>query len=204
MLVLIDESGCAGFKPASSSHFIIGMIIFEKFEDAEDTAKAIHRLKADTGFKREFRFSSCNNKMRDSFFEVIKHANFKIRILVVEKERVHSPDLKKNDELFMNYCLKNLIKMKSDGAPLANASVKIDGKGSQAFKRACASYLRKELPRGTIKKLSFADSENDVLIQLADMVVSAFSRPYHNPNKSDAAKWRESFKDKIEGVWNFK
>jgi hypothetical protein len=142
--------------------------------------------------------------MRDSFFEVIKHANFKIRLFVVEKEQILSADLRKNDALFMNYCLKNLIKMKTDGMLLTNASVKIDGKGSHAFKRACASYLRKELPPGTIKKLSFADSEKDVLIQLADMVVSAFSRPYHNPSKLDANKWKKSFQDKIEGVWNFK
>lgn len=204
MLVLIDESGCAGFKPASSTHFVLGMVVFKTFHDAEEAANIIHNLKKEMGSKREFRFSSSNNRQRDEFFEAIKKARFKVRIFVVEKRLIHKQDLRNNDELFINYCLKLMMTMRTSGAPLQEANIKIDGKGSRHFKKACLSYLRKEMPPSAIKKIKFGNSESDVLIQLADMVVSAYSRPFNNPGKPDAFKWRNMLEGKIETVWNFK
>ncbi len=180
------------------------MIIFKNFNDAEEAANIIHKLKREVGFKREFRFSCCDNRKRDMFFETIRKAKFKVRLFIVEKRLIHSDDLKNNDELFMNYCLKCLMRMRTNGEPLNEATIKIDGRGSQYFKKACLSYLRREMPPAAIKKLKFNDSKNDVLIQMADMVVSAYSRPFNNPGKTDAFKWRNMLEGKIEAVWNFK
>ena len=46
MLVLIDESGCPGFKltKGSTPYFIVGMIIFEDFTQAEFVSKSIAAL----------------------------------------------------------------------------------------------------------------------------------------------------------------
>ncbi len=202
MLVVIDESGCTGFKPSSSSHFVIGMVIFDRFQDAEDAANIVKNLRKDMGLKREFRFSSSNVRVRDAFFDAILKANFSIRILVVEKKLIHSRFLKKNDEKFVAFCLKNL--MNDANSRVKNAIIKIDGKGSKAFKHASKTYLRKELPSGVIKDLKFCDSKKDVLVQIADMMVSAFSRPYNSPNRKDAFKWRNLIESKIENIWKFK
>lgn len=202
MLVVIDESGCTGFKPASSTHFVIGMIVFDTFNDAEKSANIIHKLKKENSINREFRFSSCKNDKRDMFFEAIKKAPFSARLLVVEKKLIYSKDLRSRDELFVNYCLRCLITSGVDR--INDAVVKIDGKGSKHFKKGCESYLRKQMPISAIKNLKFCDSKNDVLIQLADMVVSAYSRPFHNPNKLDAFKWRNMIENKIENIWNFR
>lgn len=202
MLVLIDESGCSGFKQGSSSHFVIGMIIFDSFADAEQTANIINKLKRETNMRREFRFSSCDNKKRDEFFEAIKSAKFSVRIFEVEKRVIFSPHLQTNDEHFINFCLKNL--MKDAKHRIKNATVKIDGKGNRKFKRDCKSYLTREIGSNIISKLKFCDSESDVLIQLADMIVSAYSRPYNNPDKQNAFRWRNMLTSKIENVWNFK
>ena len=96
------------------------------------------------------------------------------------------------------------MKMRTNGDSIHDATIKIDGKGSKHFKQACASYLRKEMPPSAIRKLKFSDSKKDVLVQLADMIVSAYSRPFHNPGKSDSFKWRNLLENKIETVWNFK
>ena len=125
-----------------------------------------------------------------------------MRLFVVEKRIIHSDVLKQNDDKFVNYCIKCL--MKSGIHQIKDAVVKIDGKGSKAFKKGCASYLRKEMPQGTIKNIKFCNSETDVLIQLADMIVSAYARPYNNPAKSDAFKWRNMVESKIENVWIFR
>lgn len=202
MLIVIDESGCTGFKPASSSHFVIGMVIFDSFHDAEETANIIEKVRVETGFKREFKFSSSSNRIRDSFFEAIGKAKFKIRLFVVEKRVIYSHDLKTKDELFINYCLKNLMK---DGIHrIKDAVVKIDGSGSRLFQKECVSYLRREIPTGVIKDIKFLDSKKSNLIQLADMVVSAYSRPFNSPSNPDRFRWRNMMEGKIENVWNFR
>ena len=110
MLVLIDESGCVGFRQGSSSHFVLGMIIFDSFADAEATANMIQKLKHDHGMKREFRFSSSNNRKRDTFFEAVRNAKFRIRIFHIDKHVIYSPHLQENHDGFVNFCLKNLMK----------------------------------------------------------------------------------------------
>ena len=47
MLVLIDESGDPGFKlvRGSSSHFVIAMVVFDDFAEAERTSAAIGTLR---------------------------------------------------------------------------------------------------------------------------------------------------------------
>ena len=178
------------------------MIIFDSFNDAEQTANVIHKLKRDLGIRREFKFSASDNPKRDAFFEAMKSCRFSVRLFVVEKKLLYSPHLRSNDEAFVNYCLKNLMQ---DGMHrIRDATFKIDGKGSRKFKRDCASYLRRHLPNGIMKKLKFADSENDVLIQLADMMVSAYSRPFNNPDKHNAFKWRNMMEHHVENVWNFR
>ncbi|MCH2547596.1 MAG: DUF3800 domain-containing protein [Alphaproteobacteria bacterium] len=202
MLVVIDESGCTGFKRGSSSHFVIAMVIFDHFKHAEETANILRNVKQEIGHKKEFHFTSCNNRVRDAFFDSIKKAKFKIRIIVVDKQNIYSNHLQKEHEHFANFCLKHLVQ--SAMHRIEDAVIKIDGKGSRIFKKGCTSYLRKETSSQVIKSVKFCNSKNDLLIQLADMIVSAYSRPYNNPNKSDAFKWRNSFEEKIENVWNFK
>lgn len=96
--------------------------------------------------------------------------------------------------------------MKFDNNRLQNATVKIDGTGSRIFRKAAKNYLTRELPQGCVAKLKFADSHKDILIQMADMMVSAFSRPYNNPEKNNAFLWRNMLEKegKIENVWTFR
>ena len=202
MLVLIDESGCTGFTQGSSTHFVIAMIIFDTFSDAEQTANVIHKLKRELTITREFKFSSCDNRHRDAFFEAVKSCRFSARMFVVEKKLLYSDHLRSNDEAFVSYCLKSL--MQSGMHRIKDATFKIDGKGSRKFKRECASYLRRHIAADVLKKLKFCDSRSDVLIQLADMVVSAYSRPYNNPDKQNAYRWRNMVEQKIENVWKFR
>ncbi len=70
MLVLIDESGCPGFKFTRGSDpiFGIGMVVFANGEDAATTARAIADLRIDLAHKTEFKFSKSNAHLRDRFF----------------------------------------------------------------------------------------------------------------------------------------
>jgi hypothetical protein len=114
---------------------------------------------------------------------------FRVRALVVDKRRIHSPQLRNRKDYFYNYFVRMLFEHDNDR--LQGARVKIDGTGSHELVRALKVYLRQQLSEGKIAKLSFADSREDNLIQLADMVAGAIARSYRegsrdNPRRLDS------------------
>jgi hypothetical protein len=79
LLVLIDESGCTGFKldKGSSPYFVMAMVIFNDFSYAEKTSAIIGKLREDLRVKPEFKFSKCSHEVRDHFFQKICRQHLK-------------------------------------------------------------------------------------------------------------------------------
>ncbi len=205
LLVLIDESGCAGFKlgKGSTKFFIIGMVIFTDTKMAEKTSRCIEEMKKELNIKPEFKFNKTDFKKRDIFFQKISFFDFKVRALVVEKEKIYSKKLRTEKNSFYNYFLKMLLHY--DGEILSNASIKIDGSGDTVFKRELTSYLRRQLEHNKIKKFKFVESKGDNLVQLADMVVGAIAR-FYRADKKDSDRWLNVLKkaNRIDDIWDFK
>lgn len=202
MLVFIDESGCPGFKMARGSDpiFAVGMVIFRSSEDATVAQALIQRLHSSLGHKPEFKFSKCDARVRDGFFEAVAgQCAFTVRALVVEKKLIYSKELRRNNDSYYNYFVKQL--MSFDGGILRNARVRIDGSGDRDFQRALGSYLRREL-RGKIRDVKMVDSSRDSLMQLADMSIGAIARSYRE--RPDAARWRSMLRTRIKNVWTFR
>lgn len=204
MLVLIDESGDPGFKIArgSSRVFVVAMVIFDDFEEAERTSATIGQLRQQLNVKPEFKFNKSHHTVRDGFFQGIARHRFRIRALVVIKDRIHSQQLRTDTNRFYNYFVQMLLK--HDNGTLANARIKIDGSGDRQFKKKLRTYLRRQLDE-RIHSMRFADSRRDNLIQLADMSAGAIARSY-NPDRKDATRWHDMLRQsgKIGDIWEFK
>jgi hypothetical protein len=166
LLVLIDETGCPGFKltKGSTPYFIIAMVIFKDFKESEKASEAIRNLRETKNIRPEFKFNKCCATVKDTFFETVCKYNFQIFALVVDKSIIYSNHLRTKTDSFYNYFVKNL--MKYDHKLLTNAVIKIDGSGDKEFKNSLSIYLRKELGQGKIKKFSFADSKKIILFNL--------------------------------------
>jgi len=205
LLVLIDESGCPGFKltKGSTPYFILGMVIFNDFAQAEAANKTIAELRQLLKINPEFKFSKTRSEIKDKFFDSICQHNFEVRALVVNKQNIYSPKLRSNTDAFYNYFLKSL--MEHDNDILQNASIKIDGSGDKEFKKALGAYLRQSISHYKIKKFKFTNSKSDNLIQLADMVVGAIARSY-SVKRTDGDRWLKVLKKngKIKDIWDFK
>jgi hypothetical protein len=91
--------------------------------------------------------------------------------------------------------------LKFDNGLLRGASVVIDGSGDKEFKKELGAYLRRHLDRGALKKVRFADSKSDRMIQLADMCAGAIARSYKK--RDDSHRWLNMLHAKIQDVWNF-
>ena len=203
MLVLIDESGDAGFKIArgSTRFFVVGMVIFQDFEEAERTSKAIVEARERLRVKPEFKFNKCSKVVRDGFFDAVRPFAFRVRALVVDKAKIYSDNLRENKERFYNYFVQMLLR--HDNEALQGARVKIDGSGDREFKRELERYLRCRLEAGKIHSIKFAESHRDNLVQLADMVAGAIARSYRDEDRKHANRWRGMLAEKIEDVWEF-
>lgn len=202
MLVCIDESGCSGFKAGSTSCFVVVMVIFPEDRDAEKASATIAVLRERLRVKPEFKFNKCSDDIRTQFFAFLSDHRFNVRALVVEKARIHSRHLRSKPERFYNFFLKN--PMKHNEAAIKGASIKIDGSGDRKFRTALNAYLRSQLAAGTIRKLRFADSCSDNLIQLADMTAGAIARSYPGRNRDADWRWRLMLHRQIENVWDFR
>ncbi|HEX7324442.1 MAG TPA: DUF3800 domain-containing protein [Rhodanobacteraceae bacterium] len=206
MLVLIDESGDAGFKVArgSTSHFVIALVAFADTKEAESASAKIAELRARCRVKPEFKFSKSSDLVRDTFFKGISSFSFTARALIVDKERIYSPHLRTRPDRCYNYFLSQLLA--NDGGLLRGAIVKLDGSGSRQFRHALNAYLRQQLRTGEIGQFKFADSRRDNLIQLADMVAGAILRSCRADDRARPSRWRQMLQraGRLRDVWEFR
>jgi hypothetical protein len=203
MLIFIDESGDPGFKltKGSSSVFVASLVAFRDGEAAKQAQAAIDELSRRLRIAGEFKFSKSRPEVKDAFFGVMTPCSFRVRAIVVEKERIYSAHLRGNKESFYSFFVKSMLKF--DNGLLRDARVVIDGSGDREYRQELGSYLRRHCGSGAIKDVRFANSSSDRLIQLADMCAGAIARSYKR-ERSDARRWREMLTPKIEDVWEFK
>lgn len=207
MLVFIDDSGDPGFKPdkGSSEFFVISLIIFDDELEAEKSAIAIKELRRSLDFPddMEFKFFKSSQNVRERFLRSVIPFKFRIRSLVFDKSIIKSEELKQNRNSFYSYAIKTVLKHNNS---INNAKVKIDGSGDRVFRKSFLGYLRKHLNsehKRIIKNCKLVDSRENVLIQMADMIVGSIRRSY-DKSKSDNIIYRNIIKKHIDDEWNFK
>lgn len=207
MLVFIDDSGDPGFKigKGSSEIFVISLIIFDDYLEAEKAALAIKTLRRKLHFPDdvEFKFFKSRQRVKQEFMSAIAGINFRVRSLVVRKSIIYSPELKTNKKSFYAYAIK--MALQHSGNTILNAKIKIDGGGDRVFRQEFLSYLRRELnshDRRIVRTCKLVDSRENVLIQMADMIAGSIRRSY-DLNKPDSATYKKIIQHRIEDEWQF-
>ncbi|MBI2103572.1 DUF3800 domain-containing protein [Candidatus Woesebacteria bacterium] len=208
MLVFIDDSGDPSFaiEKGASKVFVICCVIFKDELEAEKTAVAIKELRRRLKFsdKVEFKFNGSSYETRLEFLKAIKPFSFKIRALVVRKEKIRSEQLRANKQSFFGYFIKMVLKY--NAGTILDAKVRIDGSGDRLFRRRFLTYLRKQLntrQRKIMKNARLVDSKTNVLIQMADMLAGTIRR-YKEGEKKDASEYWKQIEGKIHDCWEFK
>ncbi|MBU1102778.1 DUF3800 domain-containing protein [Patescibacteria group bacterium] len=207
MLIFVDDSGDPGFKidKGSTKNFVISLLIFDDNLEAEKTAVAIKELRRKFGFpdNMEFKFHNSRNKVKEEFFRTINKFKFRVRSLVVDKNKVRSDELKNNKESFYGYFIKTVLKYSHT---ILEACIKIDGSGDRVFRKSFLTYLRRELnsrQKKIIRNCKMVDSKGNVLIQMADMIAGSVRISYDD-NRKDAKIYKNIIKKHIEDEWLFK
>ncbi len=202
MLVFIDESGDPGFDVSKGSTpiFATAMVVFSDGDAARHTEAVIKGAMARLNVRPEFKFNKCSNQVRNGFFEAVRNCPFLVRAIVVRKESINSPRLRTNKEDFYRFFVRQMIT--HDDGILRDAKVVIDGEGDRAFRRIIKASIRRHAGR-RVEELTFTNSRNAPLVQLADMCVGAIARSYRT-DRREAARWRHMLAPRIDDVWDFK
>jgi len=138
------------------------------------------------GHRVEFKYSKTKERLKDCFFACTSDVNYSIRAISVDKSKLYSAKLRESPSALKSYAIRMLL---SRGfGTIRDAKVIIDGQDTKAFGIADTAYLMRmansERP-GTIREVSFADSKQNVGIQLADMVAGAIQKGVRTHKPSD-------------------
>lgn len=179
MIIAVDDSGDPGIKlgKGSSDFFLIAAVLFEDDLDAEEMSLKIKRLRKELGWKEdhEFKFRKLSPEYRKIFLKTVKNLNFEVVVFELDKTSIKDPRLYRNDASKL-YNAVILETVKAFGEKVRSAHIYIDGEGGNDYRRKVRSYFRKNLPKQTMKELSYQDSKKNNLIQLADMIVGSARR----------------------------
>lgn len=208
MLVFIDESGDSGLKldSGSSEQFVVSLVIFHDYDEADKVDRIIEALKRDTCRSPffEFKFNEVARKHKRRFLGEIATFDFYYLSIVINKRHLYGEGMKKKESFYKYACRLVFENAKSN---LEEAIVVIDGSGSKEFKRGLAAYLKKQInskqsPCRHIKKVKMEDSKSNNLLQLADMICGAVARSFKK-DKTDSEDYRRIIKrrEKYVQLW---
>ncbi len=207
MLVFIDDSGDPGFQiqKGSSAVFVIALVIFDDNLEAEKASVAIKELrrKLKVSDNYEFKFNKSERHFKDAFFNQVTPFRYKIRAIVVKKEKIYSLQLRTYKENFYNYIIMQVLKQ-SKGY-VKNAKLKFDKRGEKAIRDQLRVYLSRELDNkknNIFSDFKFVDSKQNTLIQLADMVAGSIFAAHSRNVKSYLNQLEKA--GRIEDIWDFK
>ncbi len=200
--VFLDESGDAGFRIAEGSTplFCIAAVIFNNSEEITATESVIVNLRQQLNLKatHEFRFSKEPDHLRAAFCQAVVTCPFRIRAIVVDKNRIYSQKLRTSANDFYQFVAAQLLK--HNFGQITNAKIYIDGR----MDRELITHLKRELNQETrlIQSIKFYDSQYNSIIQLADMGAGSIARSYKR-NKKDCHEYRKILLPRIEDIWEF-
>lgn len=198
MLVFIDESGDPGRKILnnSSTHFVIGLVMFGDNDDALECDKRIDSLRGDLGLSPgyEFHFSSNSKKVREAFLNAVSPFPFFYHVFALNKdpEKLIGPGFNVKESL---YKFATRLAFENVRPYLTDARVIIDRSGDKRFREELSTYLRRRIrdenDRSLIRKLKLQDSKKNNLLQLADYVVGVSNRVICG--KPDGVEYRRKY-----------
>lgn len=179
MHIFIDDSGDGGFKfdQGSSSHLIMAAVVFRDPKQIEHLKACMQQCCALNRFSNEFKYTKTKERVKDCFFACTAAVHYNIRAIVMDKSKIYSPKLRSSPSALKSFAISQML---THGfGNIRDAKVVIDGQDTKAFGITDESYLMRMANRSipsTISRVAYADSKQNVGIQLADMVAGAINR----------------------------
>lgn len=185
----LDDSGDAGMKfdSGSSRFLVMAACVFTETIHIDEVAAAINDCSARHRQSREFKYSKTKERIKDDFFERVAHGTFSVRAIAIDKSRLRSRHLIEHPNDLKAYAVMQLLT--HSFGEIRGAKLFVDGQDTRGFQMSNATYFRERVNRevaGTIRAVEFADSKQNVMIQLADMIAGAIGRHIREDDRQNS------------------
>jgi hypothetical protein len=202
MLIYLDESGDTGFKfvQGSTTHFIIALLLVA---DQQPLHEAVAELKETLRLAdaREFKFAKTPHANRVTFFRTIEPLDFTVRALILDKRRISSPDLHRQ-ETFYHRLVSSLLARNADVIPGSTLLIDESAQSKRA-QEDFRSYLRKALrttrDQPKFRHIHYRRSHSDHLLQVSDMICGALNAAYGKARPEP--QYRDLLKRHLADEW---
>lgn len=182
MYVFIDDSGDPGFhfERGSTRLLVVACLVFSEAQSLNLVVNEIATLgrqlqRTNLG---EFKFSKMRFGVARQLLEKVSKHNFQVVAVAIDKTTWQTLKHENYPGLSAMALATAISGIETFGKPL---NVKIDGRGNRRLKIRDFS-----LPMPNIRKLRYADSRSDVLIQLADVIAGCIRRAHDEEDPANA------------------
>ena len=190
MLIFLDEAGDTGFKfdKKSSKYFVISLVIFNDYQEANNCDNAISdlRKKICKPENWEFHFAHNSMRMRRIFLNEIKRFNFTYFSVIINKRELIEQNADFDKTLFFNFTCAKVFEMAD--AHIIDAKVVMDKNSNREFLNVLSGFLKNKLnsiEKKKIRKIKMQDSHKNNLLQLADYIAEISNRLYTNKKEAE-------------------
>jgi hypothetical protein len=186
MPIFIDESGDTGLEETSSRFFRLAAIWIAK-EQAEPFRNAIDQLRNDFGLKHthEFKYAWSGNhpEHREAIVKLAIQYDFRFAVCSIDKMK--EPWLSGHGSDILDVCVESVLRsLRPVFVPFE--SLTIDNNDDHDFLALVKRHLRgysqsTGAKRNVVKKVRFANSKSDSLLQLADLICGLTADEFAEP-----------------------
>lgn len=178
----IDESGNHSLntdKEGTSKYFIV-LAIIVRAEIVEELKEAIELLRKKYFPNSEIKSNRLTNANRERMFNDLNEIDFKFYAVAVDKESINKFSGLRYHQSFIKFANNRLYKSLLNNFP--DISIRADAHGSDEFIESFEKYIVEKNTSDLFSdnKLEVVNSKDDILIQLADLLVGTLAKLYEN------------------------
>lgn len=208
----VDEFGAFGFqfdKPNVSTHFIVTAIIVEE-DDVESLVSSIESIRSKYFQKGEIKSSNIanNHRRRINILNEVKSLPFHVYTLVCDKRKIRQDSGLIYIDSFYKY-INNLLYADLQ-SHFRNIAIYADARSGTAWRQSFQEYVHKKQESQQLAlwdEFSFqlAESKQNVLVQLADLIGGAIAYSYDEAKKkvAEGNNYISLLNDKILHIRHF-
>lgn len=181
----IDESGSYGFDFKNhNTHLVVTIILVEKGDNTINLKNEFDQIRTEIFHGTEIKSSKIKDSTRIRILNRIKELDFKYFSLIIDKREIYDDSgIREWKKSFYKFLFRQFYQKLINTFP--SISISADELIDKEFLESFKDYLNRETQNTLFQQITFSKSENQSLIQLADIIAGTINRNISRKSRVD-------------------